>query len=71
MINLYQRCDIKKAIVNKKDLKTCQLAFSFCIFQNGKYKRVSPIHYSDVIEDSKIFTFTIYQIAYICSFLQA
>jgi hypothetical protein len=54
MINLYQRGKINRKIIQDKDLKKCQLAFSFCILENGKYKRVSPIYYSGVIEDSKI-----------------
>jgi hypothetical protein len=54
MINLYQTGGITKQIIQDKDLKKCQLTFSFCILDNGKYKRVSPIYYSGIIEDSKI-----------------
>ena len=54
MITLYQRGEITRQIIRNKQLTKCQLAFSFCIFENGEYKRVSPIYYSDVIEDSKI-----------------
>ncbi len=54
MINFYQRGEITKNLIQEKDLKKCKLAFCFCTFENGEYKRVSSICYSDIIEDSKI-----------------
>jgi hypothetical protein len=54
MINFYQRRGITKERIKNEDLKKCRLAFWYCILENGEFKRVSPVSYSDQIEDCKI-----------------
>ncbi len=54
MINLYQRGNLKRKIVQNQDLKKCKLALWFCILENDQYKRVSPISYSNITEERKI-----------------
>jgi len=54
MINLYQRGEVNRKMIQNHDLKKCKLALWFCILENGKYKRVSPISYSNITEECKI-----------------
>jgi hypothetical protein len=54
MINLYQRGNLKRKMVQNQNLKKCKLALWFCILENDKYKRASPISYSNVTEERKI-----------------
>lgn len=54
LINLYQRGEVKRKMIEKKHLKKCKLAFWFCESIDNKYERVSPISYSDEIEECKI-----------------
>ncbi|CAF1158005.1 unnamed protein product [Rotaria sordida] len=51
IINLYQRRGIDRKMVQNQDLKKCKLAFCFCTLENTKYKHVSPVNYSNIMEE--------------------
>jgi len=54
MLNLYQRGQINRTRVRDQDLKKCKLALWFCILEDGIFKYVSPVSYSNIIADCKI-----------------
>jgi hypothetical protein len=53
-LNLYQRGEINRKMVQEKQLKKFMLAFWYCVLENKVYRPVSPTFYSGVIEQSKI-----------------
>jgi hypothetical protein len=54
MFNLKQDEVITKDLIKENKLIWCRLMFAIYIkSSDGKFKRVSPVIYSDLIEDSK------------------
>ncbi|CAF4557435.1 unnamed protein product [Rotaria sp. Silwood1] len=51
IINLYQRGQIDRKMVQNQDLKKFQLAFWFCILENEVYKCVSSVYQSNITSE--------------------
>ena len=54
MINFYQRNDITRSTIIDGSLKKWKLGFWFCILDNNVFKPVSPVFYTNEVEDSKM-----------------
>ena len=53
LFNLYQSNIITKVLIKEKQLNLFKLALWFCFRENGEYKRVSPVLFTQVIRESK------------------